>query len=80
MFDYKIYLDIPIVEGMKRRDKITYNDETEYNNKILVPMHTKYVEPTKNIADLLIDVVKNDKDKVYSIVQNKLTELKLLPQ
>lgn len=79
LFNYKIFLDIPIAESMKRRDKITYNDETEYNNKILIPMHKKYVEPSKEIADLLIDVVKNNKDEVCKVVHSKLSELKLLP-
>ena len=79
LFDLKIFLDIPIDESMKRRDKITYNDETEYNNKILIPMHKKYVEPSKENADLSIDVLKNDKDEVFKIVFDKLTEIKLLP-
>jgi uridine kinase len=78
LFDFKIFLNIPITESMKRRDKITYNDELDYNNKILVPMHTKYVAPTKNLANLSIDVLKNDKYAVYEIVYNKFIELKLL--
>ena len=41
-------------------------------------MHKKYVEPTKEIADLKIDVAKNNKDEVYSIVHKKLIELNLL--
>jgi len=79
LFDFKIFLDIPISESLKRRDKITYNDESEYNNKILIPMHIKYVEPIKKTADLSIDVIKNTKNEVYKIVQDKLIELKLLP-
>lgn len=75
LFGLKIFLDIPISEGMKRRNKITYYDESEYNNKILVPMHAKYVEPTKKIADLSIDVVRNNEDEVFNIVHNKLKEL-----
>ena len=79
LFDFKIFLDIPISESMKRRDKITYNDESEYNNKILIPMHIKYVEPIKKTVDLSIDVIKNTKNEVYKIVHDKLIELKLLP-
>ncbi len=78
LFDLKIFLDINITESMKRRGKITHNDESKYNSKILIPMHSKYVEPTKNIANILIDVLKNDKDSVFEIVNNKLSELKLL--
>ena len=82
LFDFKIFLDIPISESMKRRDKIIYNDEndeSEYNNKVLIPMHTKYVKPTKKTADLSVDVVKNNKDEVYKIVYDKLIKLQLLP-
>ena len=82
LFDLKIFLDIPISESMRRRDKIIYNsdkEESEYNNKILIPMHTKYVEPTKKTADLLINVLKNNKEEVYKIVQDKLIEFKLFP-
>ncbi len=73
LFDLKIYLDIPIAESMKRRNKITYNDESEYNNKILVPMHLKYVEPTKELADLSINVIKNGENEVFNIVYDKLS-------
>ena len=78
LFDFKIFLDIPIDESMKRRDKITYNDESEYNNKILIPMHLKYVAPTKDLAELSIDAVKNNKDDVFEIVHKKLLELGVL--
>ena len=78
LFDFKIFLDIPISESIERRDKITYNDESEYNNKILIPMHIKYIEPAKKIADLSIDVSKNNKNEVYKIVYDNLIQLKFL--
>jgi len=68
-----------IKESMRRRDKVTYNDESEYNDKILIPMHSKYVAPAKQIADLSIDVMKNNKEKVFDIVHKRLSELELLP-
>lgn len=79
LFNLKIYLDIPITESMKRRNKITYNDESEYNTKILIPMHRRYVEPTKKLTDISIDAVKNNKDDIFNIIHKKLCELKLLP-
>ena len=79
LFSLKIFLDIPIKESMRRRDKVTYNDESEYNDNILVPMHSKYVAPAKQIADLSIDVMKNNKEKVFDIVHKRLSELNLLP-
>ena len=79
LFSLKIFLDIPIKESMRRRDKVTYNDESEYNDNILIPMHSKYVAPAKQIADLSIDVMKNGKEKVFDIVHKRLSELDLLP-
>ncbi len=79
LFSLKIFLDIPIKESMRRRDKVTYNDEAEYNDNILIPMHSKYVAPAKQIADLSIDVMKNGKEKVFDIVHKRLSELDLLP-
>ncbi len=74
----KIYLDISMELGLPRRDKITYYDEEEYNKEILIPMHKKYVEPTKEFADILIDVEKNSKEDVQKIVINKLKEEKVI--
>ena len=76
MFDFSIFLDCPISESMKRRDKIICGDDSDgYNTKILIPMHAKYVEPTKKTADMTLDVVKNNKDDVFGIVHKKLAEL-----
>ncbi|NOR85153.1 hypothetical protein GQ473_03470 [archaeon] len=76
LFDLTIFLDCPISESMKRRDKIICGDDYDgYNTKILIPMHAKYVEPTKKLADMTIDVVKNDKDDVFDIVHDKLDAL-----
>ena len=75
MFDLTIFLDSPISESMKRRDKIICGDNNKYNTKILFPMYAKYVEPTKKAADMIIDVMANDKDDVFGIVHNKLNEI-----
>jgi uridine kinase len=80
LFDLKIFLDIPISESMKRRNKITYTDESAYNAKILFPMHRTFVESTKQLAGLSIDVVKNTKEEVYKIVCDTLIDRKLLPK
>jgi len=45
---------------------------------ILVPMHTKFVEPTKEFADLVVDVLKNGIDESYKILLDKLVENKLI--
>ncbi len=78
LFDLKIFLDIKISQSIKRREKITYNDESVYNNEILIPMHNKYVLPTKKKADLIIDVGKNNEEKVYKIFLDKLQKLEFI--
>ncbi len=76
--DYKIYLYIPINESMKRRNKITYHAENKYNQEILVPMHKQHVEPTKEYADLVINVEQNNEQQVEQIITEKLRSLNLL--
>jgi len=51
--DVKIFLNIPIKISLARRDKVTYYNEDEYNKKVLIPMHKKYVEPQKKFADIV---------------------------
>ena len=76
LFDLTIFLDCPISESMKRRDKIICGDDSDnYNTKILIPMHAKYVEPTKKVADIVIDVVANSKEDVFGVVHEKLAGL-----
>jgi|SRR3989344_227162 len=62
----KIYLDIPIVESLKRRTK---GGSSEYYRDILIPMHKKFIEPTKQYADLVIDVAKSGIDEVHDAVE-----------
>jgi len=75
LYDFMIFLDIPIEESLKRRCKNIGYDDFKYNKLILKPMHKKYVEPTKKYADLVIDVVKNNKEEAMRIVENNLSIL-----
>lgn len=50
------FLDLDHVTRMDRRDKGRLVGKDNYNEKVLVPMHEKYVEPTKAYADEVIDV------------------------
>jgi uridine kinase len=72
LIDLKIYLDIPIQESIKRRSTNKFTPGEEYYEKVLFPMHEKFVESTKKYADLVINVSKNDQEKVYKIVEEKL--------
>jgi uridine kinase len=72
LMDLKIYLEIPIQESIKRRSFNKFAPGEEYFEKVLFPMHAKFVEPTKEYADLIIDVSKKNQAEVYKIVEKKL--------
>ena len=44
----------------------------EYEEKVLKPMHKKFVEPTKQYAEHVIDVSNLSKEEVFSQVENIL--------
>lgn len=74
MFDYKVYLDIPIEESTKRRSANKFALDQEYFLKVLAPMHQKHVEPTKKYADLIIDVSNINSDEVFSEVEARIIQ------
>jgi uridine kinase len=78
LYDFKIYLNLPIQESIKRRDKSTCSDDDLYNQIILIPMHEKYVEPTKIYANLQVDVLKNKQNNVYIQVEEQMKKLNIL--
>jgi|SRR3989338_1531896 len=45
---------------------------SEYEKKVLKPMHKKFVEPTKQYAEHVIDVSNLSKEEVFSQVENIL--------
>lgn len=56
LLDFLIYLEAKDKTRIKRRTKFK---SPSYIKKILLPMHRKYIEPTKKFADLIIDTDKN---------------------
>jgi len=66
LFDIKIYLDIPHEARYARR--VHFKDR-EYEEQFLIPMHKKYVEPTKTFAEHIINVSKLSKKEVLSDVE-----------
>lgn len=67
----KIYLDIPIEESLKRRTK---DGDKEYVQKILIPMHEQYIEPTKKYADFVVDAARLGIDEVRDAVEANLKD------
>lgn len=53
----KVYLDIPIEESVKRRQK-PLGDQW-YLEHVVIPTHEEFVIPTKRYADVVVDI--NDK-------------------
>src|SRR4030042_3406623 len=56
LLDFLIYIEANDRIRIKRRTKFK---SLNYIKKILLPMHQKYIEPTKKFADLIIDTDKN---------------------
>ena len=55
LLDFRVYLEASDKTRIKRRTKFK---NTEYIKKILLPMHQKYIEPTKKFADLVLNTEK----------------------
>ncbi len=75
MLDYKIYLDLSIEESAKRRSANKFALDPDYFSQILVPMHRQYVEPTRQYADLVVDVSYMNQEEVVSMVERDLIKL-----
>ena len=54
-FDLKIYLEASEDSRLKRRNKLQSDKHNGYDEKVLIPMHKKYVAPTKEYADSVFD-------------------------
>lgn len=74
LLDFKVYLDIPVEESIKRRALNKFIPNDDYLNQVLLPVHKKFVGPTKQYADLVIDVSRNDSQQVFEILQEGMCE------
>jgi len=55
LLDFRVYLETSEETRIKRRTK---PKNTKYVQKILLPMHRRYIEPTKKFADLVLNTEK----------------------
>ena len=69
LYDFSVFLNLHADERMKRRTKFINPD---YIEKILLPMHKEYIEPTKKFADIVIDIEKYNNKEVQELVLNQL--------
>ena len=75
LYKRSYYLDLDYDTSVKRRKKF---QDPVYESKILLPMHKKFVEPTRKYADIVLDVSKMSEDEVYKKVENDLKKILLI--
>ena len=71
LYDRKYFLDLAEDKRLNRRNKFIY---PEYRDQVLIPMHNKYIEPTKEYADLIINSENLDAKQIYL---NVIEDLKI---
>lgn len=68
LLDFSVYLEASDKTRFQRRTK---SKKPDYVKKILLPMHRKYIEPTKEYADLILDTENfSVRDCVEQIINN----------
>lgn len=72
IINFLVYLDAIEKTRIKRRSKPLGKDN-RYIKKVLLPMHQKYIVPTKIYANLILDT---DKCKITECVNKIITRLK----
>lgn len=70
-FTTSIWLDVDHQTRWARRVHFKY---PEYEENVLIPMHKKFVEPTKEFAKNIIDVSNLPKKQVFERVENIIME------
>lgn len=69
LLDARIYLEANDKTRIKRRTKFKNRN---YINKVLMPMHYKFIEPTKKYADLILDTEILSIKKCCDMIIDKL--------
>jgi uridine kinase len=65
--NYKVFLDGSEEIRMQRRDKFLSDT---YRDKILIPMHQEFVEPTREYADVVVAVTNHNAAQVLTELTN----------
>ena len=72
LLNFRVFLTASEKIRVKRRTK--FKDE-KYIQKVLLPMHKKYIEPTKKFADLVLDTEKYSITRVAAKVKKRIYSL-----
>jgi uridine kinase len=75
LYSRKYFLLLDQKTRFLRRDKIV---DPDYDKEIHIPAQSKYVEPTKKFADIVLDASKLNADQVFEEVEQDLKKSKLL--
>jgi uridine kinase len=75
LMDLKIFLEAPIEETHKRQSSNRRNFGPVYCNNVLIPMYKKFVEPTKQYADIILPVAGRHRNEVLAMVEPKIISL-----
>ncbi len=75
LYSRKYYLDLDQKRRFQRRDKIV---DSAYDKEIHIPAHNKYVEPTKEFADTVLDASKLNEVQVFERVEQDLKKSEIL--
>jgi uridine kinase len=75
LMDLKIFLDISIEESIKRQSGNRFNFGKEYLDKVLIPMHKQFIEPTKKYADIILEISNKSAQEVISEIEPKILTL-----
>jgi uridine kinase len=71
LLETTIFLDLEHTTRWSRRAHLA-NKNKEYEEKVIIPMHNKYIEPTKKYAEHVIDVSNLNKEQVLEKVEKIL--------
>ncbi len=74
LLDFRVFLEAKDKTRIKRRTK--FKNE-KYIEKVLLPMHKKYIEPTKKFADLVLDTEKYSITRAAARVKKRIYSLRL---
>lgn len=70
--ELKIYLEADESTRVKRRNKLQDERYKGYEERVLIPMHNRYLAPTKNYADYIFDTSEGGSKNLIPFVEQLL--------
>ncbi|TSC68979.1 MAG: uridine kinase [Parcubacteria group bacterium Gr01-1014_56] len=76
LMNFKIYLDMPIEESLKRRSVNKFFAPEGYFEHVLIPAHKEFVESAKQYADLVVGVSNSSQEELFAQVEEAIKDKK----